>query len=117
MAADPSRPLDNFPLIRSRDVEEVRHRIASVYARPVLVPAGRPEGFDAAINTCQLHDTGLLYGSFGAAVGFEFPPIGLFCQLFPARGNGETTSGKTSSQLSAGAGAVIFIRHAPPNAD
>jgi len=107
MVANTSRPLDNFPLIRSRDVEEVRHCIASIYATPVLVPAGIPEGFDATINTCQLHDTGLLYGTFGAALGFEFPPIALFCQLFPARGKGETTSGNTSSQLSPEAGAVI----------
>ncbi len=107
IVAHPSKPLDNFPLIRSRDVEEVRSCIARVYARPVLIPGRCVEGFNATINACQLHDVGLLYGSFGAALGFEFPPIGLFCQLFPVRGRGETACGKASSPLSAGASAVI----------
>ena len=50
---------------------------------------------------------GFCTATFGASLGFEFPPVGMFCQLLPVRGRGETTTGKTSSQSSADAGAVI----------
>jgi hypothetical protein len=106
VVVDSSRPLENFALVRSRDVEEVRHCLARIYAKPVLVPACRVEGFNAAINACELGNVGLLYSTFGAAMEFEFPPIDLFCQLFPIRGNGETTCGRVSAALSVRAGAV-----------
>jgi hypothetical protein len=58
------------------------------------------------INACHLRNTGLLYGTFGAALSFEFPPIDFFCQLFPLRGTGETASGQVSSDLMRGTSAV-----------
>lgn len=103
---DAPRPLDNFPLLRSGDVEEVRSSLARVYAKPVLVPERRVEGFNAIVNICQLQDIGLLYGTFGAALGFEFPAIDYFCQLFPIRGKGETVCGKALSGLTKRTGAV-----------
>jgi hypothetical protein len=103
---DSPRPLDNFPLLRSRSVEEVGDSLARVYDKPVLLPARRVEGFNAIVNVCGLQDIGVLYGTFGAAVGFEFPPIDYFCQLFPIRGRGETASGRASAGLIRGAGAI-----------
>lgn len=103
---DPRRPLDNFPLLRSRRVEEVSSGLARVYDKRVLVPAPHPEGFNAIVNACELRDIGILYSTFGAAMGFAFPPIDYFCQLFPIRGRGETTSGQTSTGLIRGGGAV-----------
>jgi AraC-like protein len=107
IAVDSPRPLHNFPLIRSRDVEEVRSCIARFYGKPVLVPARRAQGFDAIINACQFRNIGICYSTFGADIGFEFPPAGLFSQLFPIRGTGEATCGQTSFGLIAGAGVVI----------
>ena len=103
---DPPHPLDNFPLLRSKDVEEVRDCLERVYGKRVLIPQRGVEGFNAIINACHLRNTGLLYGTFGAALSFEFPPIDFFCQLFPLRGTRETASGQVSSDLMRGTSAV-----------
>lgn len=102
-----SKPLDNFPLIRSSDVEEVRRSLATVYANSTLVPAHGVAGFNATINDCQLRDIGFCYGTFGAAVGFEFPATGFFCQLFPIGGRSEVVIGEMSTELIGTTGAVI----------
>jgi hypothetical protein len=106
IVVDPPHPLDNFPLLRSKDVEEVRDCLERVYGKRVLIPQRGVEGFNAIINACHLRNTGLLYGTFGAALSFEFPPIDFFCQLFPLRGTGETASGQVSSDLMRGTSAV-----------
>jgi AraC-binding-like domain len=103
---DSPNPLDNFPLLRSKDVEDVRDCVERVYGRRVLIPQHAVEGFNAIINECRLRDTGLLYGTFGTAASFEFPPVDYFCQLFPLRGTGETANGQVSSDLIRGTGAV-----------
>lgn len=49
-----ARPLDNFPLIRSRRVEELQDAFARVYAKPVVVPIGKGERLDTVFNNCRL---------------------------------------------------------------
>jgi AraC-binding-like domain len=100
------RPLDNFPLLRSRDVDEVRAFIKREYGHGALVPVRRGESFDAIINGCQLQNIGLRFGSFGASLRFEFPPLDHFCQLFPLRGAGETIRGPFTTELAPGGGAL-----------
>jgi hypothetical protein len=102
----PAQPLDNFPLLRSRDVEEVRDCVAQLYGKRVLIPQRCVADFNAVINACPLRDTGLIYATFGVAARFDFPPVDYFCQLFPLRGTGKTISGEVSSDLIRGAGAV-----------
>ena len=80
--------------------------MARIYGKRVLIPQHDVEGFNAIINACHVRDTGLLYGTFGAAVSFEFPPVDYFCRLFPLRGTGETAIGHVSSDLTRGTGAV-----------
>jgi len=96
-----------FLLFASRDVEEVRSCIARFYSKPVLVSAPRAEDFDATINARQFRNIAICYSTFGADIGFEFPPDGLFSQLFPIRGRGEATRGRASFGLTAGASVVI----------
>lgn len=102
-----SKPLDNFPLIRSCDVEEVRSTLALIYTKPTFQPQRHVEDFNAIINACQLHNTGFCYGGYGITAEFDFPPTGFFCQLFPIRGKGEVIIGGTSIALTANAGAAI----------
>jgi len=102
-----AQPLDNFPFVRSRDVEAVSDALASVYARPVLVPARGVEGFSATINVCNLNNVGLAYGAFGVEVRFDFPASGFFSQLFPIRGKGEIVCGRASATLSPGSSAIV----------
>jgi len=102
-----SRPLDNFPLIRTRDVEEMRDAIARIYAKPALRLTDGYKELDASINNCQLRHIGLTYGAFGAAVGVEYPAAEFFVHIFPIRGNAEILSGKTVLALSVETGATI----------
>ena len=102
-----AKPLDSFPFVRSRNVEEVSDALASVYARPVLVPTRGVERFNATINVCDLNNLGLAYGAFGGEVGFDFPASGFFSQVFPIRGKGEIVCGRASATLSPGSSAMV----------
>jgi AraC-binding-like domain len=105
-AVNSSSPLDNFPLIRSRDIEEVREALARVYARPALVPAPGVERLNATYNNCRLQHIEVAYVTFGAAVALEFPATSVFSHLFPVRGAGQITRGKDSVSLTVGTCAV-----------
>jgi AraC-binding-like domain len=103
---NPSKPLANFPFIRSRNIEEVSAAITRMYARPVLVPTRGIDGFDTTLNNCRLQHIELGYGSYGAALGFEFPATEVFSLLLPVRGSAEIISGRTSIALTVGSSAV-----------
>ncbi|MEJ2378540.1 MAG: hypothetical protein P8Y53_09470 [Pseudolabrys sp.] len=49
-------PLENYPLMRSRGVEEVREALARVYARPALTPARGVTALDAVLNRCPVNN-------------------------------------------------------------
>jgi len=102
----PPGPLANFPLLRSRDVDEVRTCLQRAYGRAAITLVHRAETFYATINGCQLQNIGLHFGRFGAPVTFEFPPLDHFCQLFPLRGAGENVRGRFAAELAPGAGAL-----------
>ncbi len=101
-----SNPLQNFSLVRSRNVEEVRDALARVYARPFLAPRDGAENFSAIINVCGLKDVALGFGAFGA-VQFEFPATDFFLQILPIRGSGELLHSSGPVALASGAGAIV----------
>jgi AraC-like protein len=101
-----SKPLDNFCLVRSRNVEEVRDALARVYVKPVLVPRNGIEGFSATVSVCPLKDVSLAYGAFGAAQ-FEFPATDFFLQILPIRGAGQVLHRSGPVALAAGNGAIV----------
>ena len=102
-----SDPLDNFPVLRSRDVEEVRHVIASLYTRPDLTPTNDRESFDTVINNCCLRTIELSYARYGAAVDFRFPGSDCVVLLLPVRGRGEINFGSLSVQVKPSTATVI----------
>lgn len=101
------RPLDNFPLIRTRNAEEAREALARIYVRPALRFERGCDELDSAINNCQLQHIGVAYGTFGANVHLAFPEAGYFALLFPIRGKGEIVSGGNSVPLAVGSSATI----------
>lgn len=103
----PARPLDNFPLLRSRNIEEVCEVIARVYVKPRSVAAPSIEVLNTTFNNCQLRNIDLSYVRYGTAIEFEFPGSNFFSQLFPIRGKGEIALGQDSIALTVGSGAVI----------
>ena len=102
-----STPLENFPLVRSRNIEEVRAALARVYAKPVLTPVRGVGGFDATLNNCRVGHFELFYGTYRTAAEFDYPETNIIAQLFPLRGKGEAVCGRTSVSLGAGAGAIV----------
>jgi hypothetical protein len=102
-----SKPLDNFPFVRSRTIEEVRAALATIYTRPVLIPARDVEGFQATINICELHNVALAYGNFGIGLNFELPASGFFSLVLPVHGTGELVCDGATVAVTPGSGAVV----------
>lgn len=96
------RPLDNFPLMRSGSIEEVRQTLARIYAKPVLTPTHGARALDATMNYCPLNDLRLYYRRYGAGVRLEFPETGYMLQIVPLHGKGELAIGKTVIALAPG---------------
>jgi hypothetical protein len=102
-----SRPLDNFPVVRTLDPEEVRNALGRVYVRPTVKLAAPHGTCNAALNECQLHHVRLAYGAFGAALRFEFPAADYFLHMFPIRGRGQIVTRQKRLPLAAGVTATI----------
>lgn len=102
-----AKPLDNFPFVRTRKIEDAREALARIYTNPRLELARGATELNSSINTYQLRHIGLCYSTFGAAVDLEFPASGCFAQLFPIRGQGEVVCGTVSSSLTVGTSVTI----------
>lgn len=100
-------PLQNFPLIRSRNIEEVSEAIERIFAKPVLVPARGAGVLDTTINNCRLKALGVTYRAFGTPIGQNLPETEFVVLKLPIRGSGETTVGRTSIGVSQGIGGLI----------
>jgi len=104
---DSIRPLDNFPVIRTFDIEEARDGLARIYVKPTLALPVCEGGVRAVVNECRLRNVRLVYSRFGVPIDLEFPPAGYFVQMLPMRGTGELVSRQSTLPLVAGASATI----------
>lgn len=104
---NPARPLDNFPLIRSRKVEELQEAFARVYAKPVVQPTQTIASSDVIINNCPLRHVALAYASLGGSLQFDFPGAEAFAVLLPLSGNGEIRYRKNTFELKVGSNVVV----------
>jgi hypothetical protein len=107
-ATNVSRPLDNFRLLHTRKIEDVREALTKVHAQPTLEPGRRVKTLDAVVNVCELRHVALGYSGYGADLRLRFPTIDTVVELFPIRGQGEITSHKSSIRMAAGTSAVIL---------
>jgi AraC-like DNA-binding protein len=105
------RPLlDNFPLARAADAEQLRPIFATLFQDSVFDIDANRNSAASYINYCPLQCTGLLYGNFGAAIRASFGEMQFYVQGTTIHGTGEQlTNGKTSS---ANVGGLLF-----PHAD
>lgn len=75
------RPLDSFPVIRSRNIEEIHQALIRSYgARRLNLPHGAGR-FEFRVNHWQSENIGFLYVS-GAPFELEFPTANFFRQAF-----------------------------------
>jgi hypothetical protein len=103
-----SKPLDNFPLVRSANPEVVRATLARVYAEPSLQLGRATKALNARMNECRLPNISLAYGAYGGDVQLDFPAVDCFVQLMVLRGNAKITSrGQSASLVSSEKSATI----------
>jgi AraC-like DNA-binding protein len=103
----PARPLDRFPIIRTRSVEEMRVALAQIYAKPELIPEGSARTLKAVLNQCALQHIKLGYAEYGAAARLQFPETNLVSLLIPHSGRGEVVVGGSSGPMTPERGAII----------
>lgn len=101
------KPLDNFPLMRTCSIEEVRETLARIYAKPVLTPARGARALDATMNYCPMNDLRLYYRRYGAAVWLEFPETEYLLQIVPLCGKGELIIGGVGTVLMPGTTVIV----------
>jgi len=96
-----SKPLDNFPVIRTSDPAAVIDALARVYAAPTLQLGAGGAALNARMNECRLPNVMLAYGSYGGDVMLDFPAVDCFVHLLVLSGNAEITYRSQSKSLTA----------------
>lgn len=102
-----AQPLDAFPLVRTRNIEDLEAALARIFAKPVLEIVGRDRTLRAVQNHCQLRHIGVSYGSYGIDVRFRFPEPQIVSQIFPIRGKAEVLVDGTSVAINPDCGVAI----------
>jgi AraC-binding-like domain len=97
----PTKPLDRFSVIRTRNVEELRAKLAQIYTNPVLAPEGRSRTFDIAFNNYQIRHIGMSFIKYGSAVRLELPHTDYISQVFPLNGSGIILNNKETVPMTA----------------
>ena len=101
-----ARPLDRFPVVRARNVDEMRAVFARVYGLSVLVE-GNTRAVDVATNCYPMKDTILGYSKYDAHMGLVFPDTVDTFHIIPVRGRGEATVNGDVVPLRAGRGITV----------
>jgi len=93
------RPLDAYPLIRTRSVDELMHSVGRTWGKNSIgLPQGA-KGFAVHANHCQLRAIGLSYASHGSRVRIELPTLGTVGYLLAGRGSAEATVGRSRVEV------------------
>ena len=92
------RPLDLFPIIRSRNIEEIREALIRLYGAGLNLPC-QAEGLYVRANYWQSQNLGLSYWSFETPFQFEFPTASFFRQQICLRGSADIRFGRIKGRV------------------
>ena len=92
------KPLDLFPIIRARNIEEVREALIRSYGARRLHLPRLAEDLDVRANHWQSRSIELSYWSFEGPVQLEFPSANFFRQAF-IRGGAHIRFGRIERQV------------------
>lgn len=81
--------LQEFPLVRTSNIEELERALGRMIAKPVAELVRHDNKLDAVWNYFKLQHIGITYGSYGADTRFRFPESTIFAQTFPLGGKAE----------------------------
>ena len=93
-----SKPLNSFPIIRSRNAEEVREAVFRSYGARINLPR-RAEDLEVRANHWQSQNLGLSYCNFGIPVELKFPAASFFRQQICLRGSAVVRFGQIKRQV------------------
>ena len=109
----PQRPLDRFPAVRTRSVEQLQQFYDANYATPKLELEDDGSLFSAKLNSCKLTEIALNYASYNAALRMVLPNPNSFMQFFFVHGNGEVVVGNTVAPIQPSAVKVTMPTERP----
>jgi AraC-binding-like domain len=85
------RPLDDYPVIRTKNVDELREAVSAIYGDHSFDVKRGAESFYAKANHCSLGNVGLSYASYSAGARSRFPQFDAFAQQFCVSGATQAT--------------------------
>jgi AraC-like DNA-binding protein len=101
---DRNEPLSRFNVLRARDPDELRERLAPLYAVTKLDLPRSKVRFDAVLNHHQLRDIGLSYGRYGSPVQITMSNTDFYTQGFGVGGYGEAITDGILYRITSGQG-------------
>jgi AraC-like DNA-binding protein len=87
-----NEPLERFNVLRTRDPEQLRERLATLYSVSKLELLRGATRFNAVLNHYQLKSIGLSYARYGAPVRITMSNADFYTQGFGIRGYGEAVT-------------------------
>lgn len=93
------RPLDEFPFIRTRDVDVLRAGYAQLFADFRFDIRSRYGPINGRVNYRPLQTIGLQYGTYGAAIQASFGNVNFFVQGVPLSGHGEQVTNHIANSV------------------
>jgi hypothetical protein len=102
-----ARTLDGFPLVRTRNAEEMCDALGRVYAKPTLVPDRHTKKVDVVVNRYQAQNLAIAYTKHGTDITAVYPENTFTLQAFPVRGRGVMTINRIAHPLGPRRGMIV----------
>jgi AraC-like DNA-binding protein len=100
------RPLDAFPLMRTRDLDVMRAGYARLFVDSKFDLSSRAP-IEAWVNHMPLQTISLHYGTYAAAIGATFGDVNFFIQGIPLLGDGEQVTNRETAAVHQDRGGVL----------
>lgn len=104
MLAEPL--LKSFPMVRTRDTDEVRAWLKPMFSVRDLDMPDRGRRFDCILNHCKLPGIALTYAQYGSRFNARLEQNDFFVQGFPISGSGEVRWNRSVKSVRLEAGGV-----------
>jgi AraC-like DNA-binding protein len=95
----PPRLLDEFPAIRSSNISEIEHLLASTYGARRFIPSREARTLDVHANHWQSEAIALSYCDYGASVEVQFPEANFYRQQFALTGSSSICIAGTEREI------------------
>jgi AraC-like DNA-binding protein len=99
LLVEADQPLQRFPVVRTRDPEQMRDVLETTYGAKGFEIAD-PQNLDAKANYLRLNGLGLGYCSYGTSTAVEFPEADFVRIQFAISGVARTVSGRNETEIS-----------------